>query len=366
MDRQQEFAAKLKQLRQVMAEARVNGLLIGAPANFSWATAGGAANVNTLSPLAVAMLLVTEDNAYILGSNIEAPRMADEEVGELEVQIEAFDWYRGEVHKAARKLVKGKIGADHRFRGFKDLSGQINPLRLCLCKAEVVRYREAGRDVGVAMGETMRSLRPGVTESEAAGRLRDLLSACGMESVVTLVAADERIAKYRHPVVTDKEVKETVMVVTCARRRGLVVACTRIVRFNKADRKLRRKHDACAFIDATMIAATRPGVVLSEILKTGIDAYRKKRFGREWKLHHQGGPAGYAPREFIVTPREKRTVREIQAIAWNPSITGTKSEDTIIAMPGRTEIISATPDWPMIDVEIEGQIVRRPDILVLK
>jgi len=365
MDRKEEYRNKLATLRRIMGEAQLDGILLSTPANFAWATAGGNAVVSSIAPLAVASLLVTPDRAYVLCSNIEAGRMADEEVGELDCEIRPFDWHKGEVHKEARKLCRGRLGADHRASGFKDISDRITPLRFSLCESEIERLREVGRATGEGIAEAARSLRAGVKECEAEGRLRECLSARGVESVVTLVAADERIEKYRHPVPTAKEAKETIMLVTCARRWGLVVAATRLVRFAPITPHLRRKHDAVVFVDAKMIAATRPGVPLADILKTGISAYRARRFGKEWKLHHQGGPAGYAPREFIVTPREKRLVEENQVIAWNPSITGTKSEDTIIAMPGRTEIVSESPDWPMIDVEIEGQIIRRPDILVL-
>jgi hypothetical protein len=48
----------------------------------------------------------------------------------------------------------------------------------------------------------------------------------------------------------------------------------------------------------------------------------------EWKKHHQGGPTGYACREFTITPTTEGVIRSNQAYAWNPSITGAKCEDT--------------------------------------
>lgn len=366
MNRRQEHEAKITKLRQLMPEAELDGLLLSTPANFAWATAGGNAVVSTIAPLAAASLLVTADQVCVVCSSIEASRIADEEVGELGCEVRPFDWWRGEVHVAARKICKGKLGADHTARGFKDVSGLIAPLRFGLCEPEVERFRKVGLATGEAIGETARLLEPGIHESEAAGRLRESLSARDLESVVTLVAADERIAKYRHPVVTEKSAKETIMLVTCARRWGLIAAATRIVRFAPVSREIRRKHDAVVYVDATMIAATRPDVAFADILQRGIAAYRERRFGKEWKLHHQGGPAGYAPREFVATPRETRSVVVNQAVAWNPSITGTKSEDTILALADRTEIVTESPDWPMINVEIEGQVIRRPDLLALE
>jgi len=56
-----------------------------------------------------------------------------------------------------------------------------------------------------------------------------------------------------------------------------------------------------------------------------------------------------------------------QAFAWNPSITGTKSEDTILTAPGggAPEFLTQPLDWPATDVEWGGGTVARPDILVL-
>jgi len=58
------------------------------------------------------------------------------------------------------------------------------------------------------------------------------------------------------------------------------------------------------------------------------------------------------------------TVLENQAFAWNPSITGTKSEDTIIAMADQTEVLSTDEQWPILEVEYAGNKMARPDILV--
>jgi antitoxin VapB len=90
--------------------------------------------------------------------------------------------------------------------------------------------------------------------------------------------------------------------------------------------------------------------------------YRQTGYPDEWRLHHQGGPAAYEPREFVATPASTAVVSAGEVYAWNPSITGTKSEDTILVGAGGNEILTAMPGWPEQFFEIESQQVARPAI----
>jgi len=61
----------------------------------------------------------------------------------------------------------------------------------------------------------------------------------------------------------------------------------------------------------------------------------------------------------LATPTATERIEGNQAFAWNPSIAGTKSEDTILLSDKGTEIISQVGDWPC--TEVDG--IKRPDIL---
>jgi Xaa-Pro aminopeptidase len=190
--------------------------------------------------------------------------------------------------------------------------------------------------------------------------------AWGLIPAVVLVATDERALKYRHPIPdATKPLQQYGMLIVGARYKGLCVSATRLVHFGPPNNDdLRRKQEATAYVDATLISHTTQGARIGDIFAAGVAAYEERGFGDEWQLHHQGGPTGYAPREYRAEPDCDLTVQPGQAFAWNPSISGTKSEDTMILTDNGQEIITTTPDWPMLTVQVGETTWHRPGILV--
>jgi antitoxin VapB len=185
----------------------------------------------------------------------------------------------------------------------------------------------------------------------------------GLDPYVLLVAADDRICKYRHPIPTMKTVEKAVMLVLCARQAGLICSLTRLVSVGTPDAHWRQIHQACVQVDANMILSTRPGNTYGDVVCIGQDAYATADLPDEWQLHHQGGPTGYEGRDFKATPQCSIPVQPDTAVAWNPSITGTKSEDTIVTTSESPEVISVAVDWPMLEVVTPMGSMLRPDIL---
>ena len=186
----------------------------------------------------------------------------------------------------------------------------------------------------------------------------------GIVPTLTLIATDERIDRYRHPIPTSKKLQRRAMLVTGARKWGLIVSATRMVHFGELPEELRRRHDAVMKVDAALISATRPAARMGDVFRRAMQAYSDTGYPGEWKLHHQGGPTGYRAREFRVSEAADAVVVDNQAFAWNPSITGTKTEDTIIATSSGPIILSETDDWPKVTVDVDGKGIARPDVLV--
>ena len=103
---------------------------------------------------------------------------------------------------------------------------------------------------------------------------------------------------------------------------------------------------------------------MGDIYAEGQKAYASVGFKDEWRLHHQGGSCGYLPRDVFASPGEPVAALADQAFAWNPSITGTKSEDTILCRQDGPEVMGMSDNWPRINVQWNGKKLARPDILV--
>lgn len=359
-----ELEITLDRLHRLLARHGLEALLLQRVSSFAWATGGAASYINTAATNGAASLLITPAGRYLITDNIEAPRMAREE--HLDQQGWTFEigpWHAqsGAIERLSAGL---KLGADGPYPGAVDLSRELAETRSVLSPEALARFRALGAACSEAVNAAAQAVRPGLTEYELAAHLALEAQRRGAQPTVVLVATDERIFNFRHPLPTAKKLERYAMLILCGRQRGLVCSITRLVHFGPLPAELRAKAEATARIDAAMIHATRAGVTLGDVFQAAIDAYAQAGFAGEWQLHHQGGPAGYEPRELLATPGSPFRVQAGQAYAWNPSITGTKSEDTILvgAEGQPNEVITTTPGWPMIDVSIDGQAYPRPAI----
>jgi hypothetical protein len=318
---------------------RVDGVWLRRRSNIAWVTDGADVHVDGTSTTGVASLLWTPRRKIAYTTNIEAPRLAAEEL-DGGWEIRASDWWE------PAERPEGRYATDFPDDVLVDLRSPLTPL-------ELRRARELGRLAGDVVASVMKRVRRGWSEHRVAGELLRDYRREGATVPVLLVASGPRTARFRHPIPTERRIDGTLLVATCPRRHGLMVAITRMLRFGPLPAALRRRHDAVCAVDRALHAATAPGQRWCDVLEVGRQVYRETGFPEEWKRHHQGGPVGYEGREFKATPTETRRVLDGQLVGWNPSITGTKSEDTILSTG---ELLTGSRDWP--------DCAGRPDILV--
>jgi len=360
-----EIKEKEKRVRNFLKSKSLKGLVLKRQANFSWMTCGGLNLVGIATEMGATSLLITENSKFVISNNIEAPRMIEEEG--LEKQgfvIKTFPWFEDQEVSIVKELLgEGPLGSDGLFPNAQMMAEDIARLRYSFTPDEQKRYRWLGKRVSIALEKTMMKTKRGEKESSVVGRLSKELWKDRIDPVTLMSAADDRISNFRHPIPTEKKIEKYLMVSVNARKWGLIVSLTRFVHFGKLPEELRKKYEANVFIDCTMMAHTRPGIPAKEVLQKGMDAYREKGYPEEWKLHHQGGSIGYTGRDYRVNFKSPDIIQENQAFTWNPSITGTKSEDTILATPKGPEMITHPILYPTLSLSVAGISFIRPDVL---
>lgn len=365
MKRNREIMEKEGRVREFLQDKGLSGMLLCRQDNFSWLTGGKGNSVVMGADVGFNPVLVTAEAKYLITNNIEAPRLVEEELKGQEFELVILPWWKfdDQFLKKVKDLCSGKIGSDTCIPRLSSLGSEFSELRYVLTSEEKERYYSLGRDSARAVEATCREIRIGQSEYQIAALLAGKLLAHGIIPSVLLVGTDERVFAYRHPIPTQKKLQKYAMVVLVGVRGGLNVALTRLVHFGPAPQEIVKKHRAALEVDAAFIVNTVPGIKYSAILEKGAQAYANAGYPDEWQKHFQGGPIGYGAREFDATPDTHQLALVNQAVAWNPTIAGVKTEDTFILGEKSRQMISITEDWPMVTVEVAGEVIQRPDIL---
>jgi Xaa-Pro aminopeptidase len=371
--RRSEHQSKLERLLAWLDATGRDAVLIRSRHNFAWLTAGGRHGVDLGREDGAGALLVRRDGRrFILSSNIEESRLANEEVAALGYESIAWPWQDERASPSlmlttARALLMGDgdLVTDVAAGPVTNVDAELMRLRASLLPDEITRYRALGRDAGEIVGEVCRGLTPGQPERAIAARVAARLGERDIRTPVLLVAADERIGRYRHPVPTARPWMHVVMVVVCAERHGLIASLTRLVCAGPPDDDLRARTQAATAVFFRLAEATRAGATGRELYDVATRGYADEGFEGEERLHHQGGACGYRTRDWVAHPSSGEIVCESQAFAWNPSITGTKVEETFLLAPDGPMVITGSPDWPAQESRCQGTILCAPLVLAL-
>ncbi len=353
---QSEWAFKLDRVRNLLEKYQADGLLLRRVSSFAWATCGAASYVNTAVSEGGSSLLITRDTCRLATTNIEAPRLEHEEaLASQGWEFSVSPWSDPQPAFLA-KLVKGlKLISDVPYSGARDVSAEMARLRAGLTESEVEKFRRLAGLCAEAMDAAVRAVRPGMSEYQIAALLGGETQQRGVQPVVNLIATDERVYRFRHPLPTEKKLEKYALLVLSGRKWGLVCSISRLVHFGTMPADLKARIEATMQVNAALVANTRPGRSLGEIFKDGQAAYARVGFPDEWRQHHQGGVVGYEPREYLGLPDSTDKVSIGQALAWNPSIAGAKVEDTILVTAQSNEILTTIPGWPAVTVEVPGR-----------
>jgi len=94
--------------------------------------------------------------------------------------------------------------------------------------------------------------------------------------------------------------------------------------------------------------------------------YADAGYPEMWRVHHQGGPQSYTNGFYLMTQDRHEVVRLNQCYGYNPSITGTKTEDGFIVTEDGPLFITFPVTFPALKSTINGVEYVRPGILEIK
>ncbi|WP_132059476.1 M24 family metallopeptidase [Halorussus amylolyticus] len=363
---------KQERLDAYLADRDLESVWFARPNAFAWLT-GGNNVVDRETDEGVAAVGYDGESLEVVTDNIEADRVREEELGDVRADVAEFDWYEKSLAGAVAERAPEPAAADFDVPGFESVDA--SPLRHPLTDDDIESYRDLGRETGAALEAVCRELEPGDSEREVASALRVALSARGIEVPVALVGGAERAGTYRHYTPTEEALGGYALVSVTAQRGGLHASATRTVAFDseigaESLKRLRERHDAARRVEVAAVGATRDvaerGGEAGDVFGAIQDAYEDEGYPNEWKLHHQGGAAGFAGREWIATPTADDPVTTPMAYAWNPTVQGAKSEDTVLVEDSGFEVLTETGRWPTTTVASDEYDVElaRPDVFV--
>ncbi len=335
------------------------GVVVTSPGAVAWLTGGISPPVDRTAATDLTWAVLTHAGAHLVTTEVEGPRILDE----YHPAAHGFDevvqvpwWDAFAFVRAVEALTETRatqLASDGHPAFGSDVAAELVGLRLALSSPERAAMRTLGRDAAAALQAGLRSWIPGERDLDVQARIAAELEATGADAPVLIVGGDDRVRRYRHPMAAGAPMREIAMAVVVARRDGLHTAATRFASAGPLDPELSELRARVLRIDRDVLATSRPGATYGEVL-TALDAgYEREGHVRGWAAHYQGGPIGYAQREFELAPCQTDDARygtalaAGHAVAWNPSLPGgAKVEDTYVVTERGVDRMTDADGWP--------------------
>ena len=355
---QREQDPRVLKLRDLYRKHGRSALVLTRNANLTWLL-GGRTWVGTAGDTGLCKAVINDSGVYVLTNNIEGERLRREEFGDGP-EFVITPWQDSAAAEAAQWSLAGE-----------------NPLVDTTCENEMFLLRtvllpeqeEEARQVallcGRAVTQVVEDVKPGMTEFEISGCLCRRALSLGLQPIVLFTPVDEHIATYRHALSGERKLEKLVMLSMGANKNGVHASITRFLSFGAPSKETLLTQDRAYSVAAHLYTTTRPGVSYSDLYHEMELAYANAGCPEQLALHHQGGPGGFQVRETRLMPDSPLSVHAHQIYAWNPSVTGFKSEDMLLVGETENSLLTLTPDFPHKDYVAGNRVWTLPQILSL-
>ena len=351
-----EREAKHQRIIEILDEFDLDQIVLRKSPNTAWFS-GGRVHVPSSLDSSCFDIVISRSDYYFHTNAIEAPRLAAEELLPTD-QVRSHPWW---ISRDTLLPTGAKVGSDAPG-GNRIHIPKLDQLRFSLHEGEVERLNLIATQASTALFGIVNQLSPKQTEIEVAGLVTKALWQQNLETVFLGVAGVERVRKFRHPLPTDTTVGDELSISICARSKGLIASETRLISFKPVTSDRADEYRRLLAVESKLLEFTKSANLISDAFKSGVQEYFEQGFAsNEWHHHHQGGTTGYLPREVIANADLKNSFMKNQAVSWNPTALGLKSESTWLATDSAVRKLGNDDSWPHLLVD--GR--KRPNILEL-
>lgn len=341
-------------------------LVLSSSASVAWATGAISTPIDRVAATDPVWVVYREGEMTLVTSSVEVERLdSDFDLEELGVSLVAAPWYEEHAHRRrVLELVGVDCASDVSGLGL-DATFELTRARLGFCSAEIDVVTGLSRVAADAVEGALSRWCPGeATDREVAAEVARHLEVYGADAVCLIVGADDRLRRFRHPLMRGDVPRRSLMVVVVARSLGLHVALTRLASVDdEIDATLIER---CEVVNERVRNATTVGATWGDVYAALARGYRDVGQPEAWREHFQGGPIGYAQREFELSPESslgpwwREPIPAGCATAFNPSLAGgAKIEDTYMVGGDSLTCLTSTPRWPRFTGENSGADVLR-------
>jgi Xaa-Pro aminopeptidase len=364
--RRADVEEKHQRIRDFLDASGHDAVVLGMADSVSWLTSGGDLGQDLGCGPSSILLFVNRTCRAVITDNVQSSRVFEEELAGLGFQLKERPWFDDPFQVVAELCHNKRVATDLGGHGCSQARREgdaVRGLRRRLTALERQRLRELGRTLTLAVEATCRNFDRGEREADVAGHLAHRLIREGVVPVDLRVASDDRLARFRQPTFKASPILKRATIAVTGRRHGLCASVTRTVAFGPLDRDHKAHHSLATMVDATCIFFSRPGEPVPEVFRRARRIYEKFDHPHEWTLDYQGNVLGYSPREILLRPDSTFVLEPDMALAWSPSVRAARTEDTVVIDSRGYEVVTASQDWPQIDVAVKGFVIPRPAVL---
>ncbi|MGH8884284.1 MAG: M24 family metallopeptidase [Egibacteraceae bacterium] len=346
-------AQRRVRLGERLGEARVDALLVTRPVNVRWLTGftGSAGSC-----------LVRPDGSCLLVTDGRYAEQAAAQAADVELVVDRTRaWLPGRLGGGRLGVESHDLSWDVALQLAAELGEDrivptlrhVETLRQTKDAGELELIRQACAVTSTAFEALLGWLKPGMTEVEAARRLRGELEALGAEGLAfdTILASGPNSARPHHrPAERRLERGDLVKIDFGACVGGYCADMTRTVALGFVAPELRRVHELVRQAQAVGVAAARPGVTAGDVDAACRDVIDAAGHGDRF-VHGTGHGLGLEIHEQPILSRGSpvtltaRMTVTVEPGVYLPGVGGVRIEDVVVVLPsGPQALTTATTE----------------------